>query len=105
VVTEEDVRRVCLALPGVTERPSWGRPAWFARTLMARIWDDGVVTVKTQERNALAGTDPATYFWTPHHERSPDLVLVRLDRLAPGELDELLEESYRLASGGRRRAR
>jgi hypothetical protein len=105
VVTEEDVRRGCLALPGVTERPSWGRPAWFARTLMARIWDDGVVTVKTEERDALAGTDPATYFWTPHHERSPNLVLVRLDRLGLGELEELLAESYRLASGGRPRGR
>jgi hypothetical protein len=104
VVTEDDVRRLCLALPGVSERPSWGRPTWFARALMARIWDDGVLTVKTDERDALAGTDPATYFWTPHHDRSPNLVLVRLDRLAAGELAELLAESYRLASGGRRRA-
>jgi len=30
------VRRICLALPGVTERLSWDQPAWFARTLMAR---------------------------------------------------------------------
>jgi hypothetical protein len=99
MATEEDVRRICLSLPGVTERPSWGRPAWFARTLMARIWADGVVTLKTQERVALAATDPATYFWTPHHERSPQLVLARLDRLPQDELTELLQESYRLASG------
>ncbi|MDR6507892.1 MmcQ/YjbR family DNA-binding protein [Arthrobacter oryzae] len=97
---EEDVRRICLGLPGVTERPSWNQPAWFARTLMARIWEDGVLTVKTGEREALAGTDPATYFWTPHHERSPQLVLVRLDRIDMQELAELLEESYLLAGGG-----
>lgn len=96
---EEDVRRICLALPGVTERPSWNQPAWFARTLMARIWEDGVLTVKTAEREALAGTDPGTYFWTPHHERSPQLVLVRLDRIEVEELAELLEESYLLAGG------
>jgi len=96
---EEDVRRICLALPGVTERPSWNQPAWFARTLMARIWEDGVLTVKTGEREALAGTDPGTYFWTPHHERSPQLVLVRLDRIDVEELAELLEESYLLAGG------
>ena len=96
---EEDVRRICLALPGVTERPSWNQPAWFARTLMARIWEDGVLTVKTGEREALAGTDPGTYFWTPHHERSPQLVLVRLDRIEVEELAELLEESYLLAGG------
>jgi hypothetical protein len=97
VATEEDVRRICLALPGVTERPSWGRPAWFARTLMARMWDDGVVTVKSEERDVLAGADPEVFYWTPHHDRSPQLVLVRLDRVADDELDELLRESHRIA--------
>jgi hypothetical protein len=99
VAAEEDVRRICLALPGVTERPSWNQPAWFARTLMARLWEDGVLTVKTLEREALAGTDPETYFWTPHHDRSPRLVLVRLDRIDVQELTELLEESYLIAGG------
>lgn len=94
---EADVRSLCLALPGVTERPSWGQPAWFARTLMARIWEDGVLTVKTTEREALAGTDPETFFWTPHHDRSPQLVLLHLDRVEADELEELLLESYRLA--------
>ncbi|WP_426004021.1 MmcQ/YjbR family DNA-binding protein [Paenarthrobacter sp. NyZ202] len=97
MATEEDVRRICLGLPGVTERLSWEQPAWFAKTLMARMWEDGVVTVKTDEREALAGTEPDTYFWTPHHDRSPNLVLIRLDRIEVGELDELLQESYRIA--------
>ncbi len=97
MTTEDDVRRICLPLPGVTERVSWAQPAWFARTLMARIWADGVVTVKTEERVALTGTDPETFFWTPHHDRSPNLVLVRLDRVKVDELAELLEESYRIA--------
>ncbi|GAA1777683.1 hypothetical protein GCM10009712_26710 [Pseudarthrobacter sulfonivorans] len=99
MVTEQDVRGMCLALPGVTERSSWGQPAWFAKTLMARMWEDGVLTVKTAEREALAGTEPGTYFWTPHHERSPQLVLVRLARINSDELGELLEDSYRLAGG------
>jgi hypothetical protein len=101
VASEDDVRRTCLSLPGVTERLSWGQPAWFARTLMARMWDDGVVAVKTHERDALAGTDPDTYFWTPHHDRSTSLVLVRLANVAGEELSELLEESYRIAGGPR----
>jgi hypothetical protein len=105
MATEDDVRGAALALPGVTERLSWGQPAWFAATLMARIWDEGVLTVKTEEREALAGTDPERYFWTPHHDRSPQLVLVRLDRIDSTELQELLEESHRLAGGkqGKRR--
>ncbi|MCP9001753.1 MmcQ/YjbR family DNA-binding protein [Pseudarthrobacter sp. RMG13] len=99
MATESEVRSMCLALPGVTERSSWDQPAWFAKTLMARIWEDGVLTVKSAEREALAGTEPDTYFWTPHHERSPQLVLVRLARVGTEELGELLEESYRLAGG------
>lgn len=66
---------------------------------MARIWEDGVLTVKTREREALAGTSPETYFWTPHHERSPQLVLVRLSLIDGQELAELLEESYLIAGG------
>ena len=57
MTTENDVRGICLALPGVTERLSWGRPTWFARSLMARMWDDDVLTVKTSEREALASTE------------------------------------------------
>ncbi len=95
--TESDVRRACLSLPGVVERASWGRPAWFARTLMARIWEPEVLTIKTDEREALVGGDPATFFWTPHHQRSPQLVLVRLQEVQPAELAELLQESYRIA--------
>jgi hypothetical protein len=100
-VTEDDVRRVCLSLDGVTERLSWRQPAWFARTLMARIWEPGVLTVKTSERQALHAQDPGTYFWTPHHERSPELVLVRLERIGVDELTELLTESYELACARR----
>jgi len=99
MVTEDDVREAALALTGVTERSSWGQPAWFAKTLLARIWEPGILTVKTGERQALAGTEPDTYFWTPHHERSPLLVLVRMERIDRELLVELLEDSYRLAGG------
>lgn len=98
MVGVEDVRRLCLSLPGVSERASWGRPAWFARRLVARMWDDGVLTVKTSERDALAAQDPDTYFWTSHHDRSPLLLLVRLDRIDEQTLQELLADSHRLAS-------
>ena len=99
MATEDDVRRICLSMPGVAERPSWGQPAWFAKTLMARIWEEGVGTVKSDEREALAAMSPDTFSWTPHHEQSPQLVLVRLERIGTDELDELLKESYRIAGG------
>jgi len=97
--SEDDVRRLCADLPGVSERLSWRQPAWFARTMIARMWEDGVLTVKTTEREALAAERPEVFFWTPHHERARDLVLVRLQGLDAAELAELLEESYRLAGG------
>ncbi|WP_434614712.1 MmcQ/YjbR family DNA-binding protein [Arthrobacter sp. A5] len=102
MANEEDVRRICFSLPGVCERPSWGQPAWFARTLMARMWEEGVLTVKSQERDALAGIAPDIYFWTPHHQRSPILVLIHLDKIASEELQEPLEESYRIAGAPQR---
>ncbi|MDQ4502435.1 MmcQ/YjbR family DNA-binding protein [Sinomonas sp. ASV322] len=103
MATEGDVRALCLALPGVTERMSWQQPAWFARTLFARIWEPGVVTLKTEEREALAATDPDTFFWTQHHERPPaNLVLVRLERIRRDELAEMIGESYRIAGGAGR---
>jgi hypothetical protein len=105
MATEDDVRQAALALPGVTERLSWGRPAWFAATMVARLWEEGVLTVKTEEREALAATNPECFFWTAHHDRSPLLVLVRLDRIDLEGLGELLAESHRLAEGrnGKRR--
>ncbi|MDR6639146.1 MmcQ/YjbR family DNA-binding protein [Paenarthrobacter nitroguajacolicus] len=99
MATEEDVRRICLEMPGVSERLSWRQPAWFTKTLMARMWEDGVLTVKTDEREALAAMNPDTFFWTPHHEQSPKLMLIRLEKIDVGELDELLQESYRIAGG------
>lgn len=53
MVSEHDVRSTCLALPGTTERLSWSRPAWFASTLFARMWDDTVLTVKTDRKSVV----------------------------------------------------
>lgn len=100
MATEDDVRALCLALPGVTERPSWNQPAWFAKALFARIWEPGVVTLNTEEREALHAGDPETFYWeVPHHLGAPSLVLVRLDRISRDELAEMVQESYRIAGG------
>ncbi len=98
MVSEDDVRTACLALPGTSERLSWNRPAWFARTLFARMWDDTVLTVKTDERAALLATQPGVFLLHPHHERYASLVLVRLGRLDHDQLGELIQESYRIAN-------
>ncbi|MHA7190187.1 MmcQ/YjbR family DNA-binding protein [Arthrobacter sp. MDT2-16] len=97
MVSEDDVRSACLALPGTSERLSWNRPAWFARTLFARMWDDTVLTVKTTERAALLAMQPGVFLLHPHHEKYESLVLVRLGRVEHDQLVELIGESYRIA--------
>ena len=34
------VRKICLALPETTERPSHGEPAWFVREKLFATWED-----------------------------------------------------------------
>ena len=98
----DDVRRLALDLPGVSERYSWGQPAWFTGTLLARMWDDDTLTVKAEpdEREAMLAGDPDRFFTTAHHDGT-NLVLVRLAAIGLDELAELVEESWRIA-GGRR---
>jgi hypothetical protein len=38
---EERVRAICLALPGATERPSHGSPAFFAGKQFVMLWHNG----------------------------------------------------------------
>jgi hypothetical protein len=112
MATWDDVRRLALALPEATERPSHGAPAWRVKdkafawdrplresdraalredapdgpVLAARVPDVGVA-------QALVADDPAVYFTIPHFDGFP-AVLVRLDRIGVAELDELLTEAW-----------
>jgi hypothetical protein len=38
---EQRVREICLALPGVTEKPSHGSPAFFAGKQFVMLWPHG----------------------------------------------------------------
>ena len=81
----DDARRSALALPEVTERQSWGQPAWFHRNLVARMWDEDRLTVRVEddgERLALVEQEPALYSTTDHHAGT-NLVLI-----AMGVVDE-----------------
>ena len=54
--------------------------------LAARVTDLGV-------KQALLTDDPDVYFTTPHFNGYP-AILVRLDRIAVGELGELIVEAW-----------
>jgi len=52
------------------------------------------------EREALLQGQPDAFFTIPHYDGYP-YVLVRLEAVDPGELGELLEESWRMGAGKR----
>jgi hypothetical protein len=98
VSAEVDVRRLALALPEVTERLSYGTPAWFVgRALFARITDhDGALAVRVadeQDKHALIAQDPDV-FWTVPHYDGYAMVLVRLDAVTAAQLVELLRDAW-----------
>ena len=49
------------------------------------------------EREALLQGQPDAFFTTPHYDGYP-YVLVRLDKVDPDELAELIEEAWRVSA-------
>ncbi|MFI6269573.1 MmcQ/YjbR family DNA-binding protein [Micromonospora zamorensis] len=109
----EDVRRIALALPETTERPSYdGLPAWRVRD-KPFVWERplrradldalgdaapdgpllGVRVVDLGVKEALLADDPSVYLTTPHFDGYP-AVLVRLDRINLSELTEVVTEAW-----------
>jgi hypothetical protein len=113
MATWDDVRRLALVMPGASERAGrdglaqwrvgdrlfvWERPlrradlealgadAPAGPVLGARVADLGV-------REALLADRPEVYFTTPHFDGYP-AVLVRLEVVEPGELEEIVVEAW-----------
>jgi hypothetical protein len=108
----DDVRRIALALPATSERVSrdlrrwrvkdklfvWERP--LRRADLEALGDDapdgpilGARVEHLGAKEALLAEDPGVFFTTPHFDGYP-AVLVRLDRIAPDELEELIVEAW-----------
>jgi hypothetical protein len=107
-----DVRRIALSLPEATEQPMHGLPSWRVRKKLF-VWErplrksdlealgeaapDGPILGARVEhllaKEALLADDPAIYFTTPHFDGYPS-VLVRLERIAVDELEELTIEAW-----------
>lgn len=88
-------------MPGVEDGTSYGTPALKAKKkLMVRLREEGdtiVVKMPFDQRAELMEGDPLTYFITDHYE-SHEWILVRLARLAPEGLPDLLWTAYRAAT-------
>jgi hypothetical protein len=102
VVTEYDVRRISLSLPGTVEKPYNRLPSFRVRgTLFLRMHElPDVVFVRCgdlEERNELLKIEPGKFFITAHYEGYPG-VLIRLSQVGLDEMAELVIESWRLCA-------
>lgn len=108
----DDVRRSVGALPETAEENRRGNATWrvkdrnlaWERPLRQSDLDalgdaapDGpILAVRVADvgvKEALVADDPDVYFTTPHFDGYP-AVLIRLERVDPGELEELLVEAW-----------
>ena len=108
MATEDDVRSLALALPEVTEKPSYGTPGFRVKDkLFARIHHDGGVlvlwTAGLLDKESFIDSEPDVFFTTSHYDGYP-LVLVRLDRVDEARLRDLLEMAWRVRAPARLRA-
>jgi hypothetical protein len=99
VPTWEDIVAIGTRFPGVEPGESFGTPALRVRDrFLCRLRSDPdalVLRVSDMgEREALLQGEPEAFFSTPHYDGYP-FVLVRLDRVDPVELAELIEEAWR----------
>ena len=83
------------------ESTSYGTPAFKTDgKLLARLREDGdslVVGTTFEEREEMMAADPETYYITDHYLKYP-WILVRLSRVSPDALRDLLTRALRLAS-------
>ena len=116
-----DVRRIALSLPEASERASRDLASWRVRD-KGFVWerplrpadvralgDDApsgpVLGARVEHlvaKEALLADDPDVFFTTPHFDGYP-AVLVRLDRIAVEDLEEVIVEAW-LARAPRRLA-
>jgi hypothetical protein len=108
----DDVRRIALGLPETSERLSRDLASWRVRD-KGFVWerplrpadvralgDDapkgpilGARVEHLVAKEALLADDPEVFFTTPHFDGYP-AVLVRLDRIAVEDLEEVIVEAW-----------
>jgi hypothetical protein len=100
VPTWEDVVAIGSRFPGLEPSTSYGTPSLKVRgkfVCRLRTNPDALVirVVDMGEREALLQGEPEAFFSTPHYDGYP-AVLVKLERVDPIELAELIEDAWRL---------
>ena len=106
------VRKIGLALPDVEEGTTYGSPAlkiggkMFACLAVHRSAEPEtlVIRIDFDQRDELLAADPKTYYLTDHYVSYP-CVLIRLRRVHPDALQDLVRMAHRFVSTTTRRTR
>jgi hypothetical protein len=98
-MTFDDVVEMARQLPGVEEGTSYGtRSLRVRRKFMCRLREDGdtlvLKPVEDIEQEMLMATQPDVYYKTDHYRGYP-AILIRLSKIDPADLQELLVQSWR----------
>jgi hypothetical protein len=104
-MTFRSVRAIGLRLPGVEEGVMYGSPALkLGKRLIACIAtnkaaepDTLVVRTDFEQRDLLIAEDPDTYYVKDHYKTYP-VVLVRLKRVSPDAMRDLLGGAVRFVN-------
>jgi hypothetical protein len=101
-VSFETVRKLGLQLPNVEEGTGYGKPAlkvcgkMFACLPSHKSAEPDSLAVRTdfEQRKELLAGDPDIYYITDHYKDYP-AILVRMSRITPDMLGDLLGMAYR----------
>ena len=99
------IRAAAAALPDVEEATSWGAPAlkvhgtMFVCQAINKQAEPNTLVVRMDfaQRDALIQEDPAVYYLKDHYIDYP-CVLVRLSRVHPDALRDLVQTAYRFVN-------
>lgn len=108
------IRKICLALPGTTEKLSHGAPAFYASKQFAQLWPSGHhdhqfphmwCAAPPGAQDMLVGAEPKRFF-RPPYVGGRGWIGLRLDgRIDWVEVETLCEEAYRTVATGATDAR
>ena len=103
-MTGPQLRELALGLPGAQERETWGHPTFRVRDkIFVSMADDGStanVKATPEDQAELLAADPETFGVASHVGRY-GWVTVRLDRVDPDEMRELVLEAWRRTAPAR----
>ncbi len=108
-LTFDHVQAAAANLPAVTRTEYYGKPALKVRGKMFVCMashrsaepDSLVVRMDFDQREALLAEQPDVYYLTDHY-RDYASVVVRLSRVSPDALRDLVASAYRFVTGTRR---